>query len=475
MSKKSSRGCLLLLVVSILLLGAFIGFLYAGAASDWDWTWEDPLTVVSWNGPYDGAYTLSAEPVIALVTDPLTIRATGFAPNQKVGIRATTRNHDGVLWESAAVFEADANGIVDLTQQAPLSGSYEGVAPMGLFWSMRPTNTDGSTVFYTVTASYEVQLMLEAESETLVEMTVQRRKAARDIVRQEIDDGNIVGVFYSPSGAEESPAILVIGGSGGGIPELYAALFASHGYASLAIGYFGVEGRPDTLSEIPLEYFDEGLAWLKSHPSVDSDRIAIYGHSRGSEAALLTAVHNPDIAAVIAVAPSSVVWSGLDYSNIIENRGRVPSAWSRDGVPLPANNVTITAETLRALMGRPAVMRDVFMQGLETPIAGSVIPVEKIQAPILLISSTNDQLWPSTPFAEQIMARLKDNDFAFAAEHIRLEGAGHSVKPAWEPPIYMNGESPIVYVMGGSREANGQATAVLWSTQITFLNEQLGR
>ncbi len=34
------------------------------------------------------------------------------------------------------MFSADSSGIVDVTSQESLSGTYRGVSPMGLFWSM---------------------------------------------------------------------------------------------------------------------------------------------------------------------------------------------------------------------------------------------------------------------------------------------------------------------------------------------------
>lgn len=44
----------------------------------------------------------------------------------------------GWHWTSHAVFQADATGTIDLASQAPLEGSYAGIDPMGIFWSMTP-------------------------------------------------------------------------------------------------------------------------------------------------------------------------------------------------------------------------------------------------------------------------------------------------------------------------------------------------
>jgi hypothetical protein len=50
------------------------------------------------------------------------------------------------------------------------------------------------------------------------------------------------------------PPVLVFGGSGGGLMTS-AALLAARGYPSLALAYFKAPGLPQTLHNIPLEYF----------------------------------------------------------------------------------------------------------------------------------------------------------------------------------------------------------------------------
>ncbi len=55
----------------------------------------------------------------------------------------------------------------------------------------------------------------------------------------------------------------------------------------------------------------------------------------------------------------------------------------------------------------------------------AAIPVERIEAPILLLSGDFDELWPSTLGGEQVIKRLRANDFPYKAEHIAYPGAGH--------------------------------------------------
>jgi hypothetical protein len=81
---------------------------------------------------------LAVSPVRALVDEPVAIRLVHARPGSPVTLRAAMSDHRGAAWESEATFTADARGAVDLGRDAPLAGSYQGVDPMGLFWSMRP-------------------------------------------------------------------------------------------------------------------------------------------------------------------------------------------------------------------------------------------------------------------------------------------------------------------------------------------------
>ena len=55
----------------------------------------------------------------------------------------------------------------------------------------------------------------------------------------------------------------------------------------------------------------------------------------------------------------------------------------------------------------------------------ALIPVEKINGSILLLSASNDEYWPSTMMSNKIMERLKNKEFKNHYEHIAIEG-GHA-------------------------------------------------
>src|SRR5215208_5297596 len=91
----------------------------------------------------NAAPAISIQPSEVLIDEPVSIRLSGFEPNQEVTIRATTVGtafpdliDTGIVRESEATFQTDSNGEVDLEKQAPLSGSYTDADGMGLFWSL---------------------------------------------------------------------------------------------------------------------------------------------------------------------------------------------------------------------------------------------------------------------------------------------------------------------------------------------------
>ena len=69
-----------------------------------------------------------------------------------------------------------------------------------------------------------------------------------------VREAGLSGTLYTPAGPGPHPAVLVLAGSGGGTHEQRAALYAAHGYAALALGYFKSPGRPDHIDDTPLEW-----------------------------------------------------------------------------------------------------------------------------------------------------------------------------------------------------------------------------
>lgn len=285
--------------------------------------------------------------------------------------------------------------------------------------------------------------------------------------RVDVRARGLYGELYVPAHAKHAPALLLLGGSEGGLDTMsqMATSFAAQGFPTLALAYWAEEGLPQTLEDIPLEYFDEAIVWLKARPEVDPRRIAVLGWSRGSEAALLLGSRNKDIRAVVAVAPSSVVWQGLNFAHMAASK----PAWTANGKPLPY--LTPTASAYRRNQSTVVLFTSSFAEADRRP--ETAIPVERINGPILLISGGDDRLWPSERFADRIIARLQGAKFKHLYEHLSYPQAGHVVfagDPHGPMARALANPNPM---MGGSIEGDAAAWADDWPKTLSFLRDAL--
>jgi fermentation-respiration switch protein FrsA (DUF1100 family) len=279
---------------------------------------------------------------------------------------------------------------------------------MGLFTLMAPPRDSTPEAFLHPAAGYDVTLQATVGGRVVAEASVRRQgPTAVAVVERELRParGGIYGNLYLPKHtAARRPAVLVFGGSDGGLTTSFAAaLLAAHGYPSLALAYFKAPGLPRTLHNIPLEYFTRALGVLRAQPGVDPNHVLVAGVSRGGEAALLLGAHFPELVnGVIAGVPSSVV-----------NPGNWPDAsrpaWTLGGRPLPA------------------VSPSDFGQPNPPGKERAVIPVERIRGPILLTCGELDVVWPSCAYTDAIATRLRARRFAYPVTDLRYRDAGHLV------------------------------------------------
>jgi dienelactone hydrolase len=375
----------------------------------------------------------------------------------------------GTPCESSGHFTADVEGVVSPCAQPSLDGTYRGVEPFGMWWSARIDGELGSPnldpIVVTLTAS---------RGQEKVEETIVRRRIALGVVVEAVSDDGLVGMYFRPPGNNVFPAAVVVGGSGGGFigADTTAALLASRGIASLALAYFGLPGLPPGLAEVPLEYFARALRWLAARPEVEGHP-AVMGQSRGAELALLLGTTFSDAGAVVAQAPSSVVWGSFGPGS-----GPEVPAWTLEGRPvawMTSNDVAAWAEVDRT---SPIVSTPGFLAELRKAEAVSVaqIRIERASCPILMISGEEDAMWPSTLMAEQVERRASAHGFGSRLLHLRYSDAGHrcASTPGLPSPLTML--HPVdneLVAFGGSARGNAAAQADSWSKTIGFLRDVL--
>ncbi|HEY7022991.1 MAG TPA: acyl-CoA thioester hydrolase/BAAT C-terminal domain-containing protein [Ktedonobacterales bacterium] len=273
--------------------------------------------------------------------------------------------------------------------------------------------------------------------------------------------GAVQGTAMFPADTPSSTGVLVLAGSSGRVDIERARLLAQHGALALALQWFGGPSQCPGICEIPLKTFTTAIDWLVEQ---GSQRIGIVSLSKGAEAALLVAVRDTRVDAVVAISPSSVVWAnvgpgfdGADYP--------YRSSWSWEGQPLPF--VPYDETWAPPASQQPVSFRPLYEASLraysEAAVAAA-IPIERARGDILLIAGGDDALWPSAAFAETLAARRRAAERP--VELITHPDAGHRpIFPDETPPAPSAGVAH-----GGNPTADTALGRAAWPAVLAALN-----
>jgi dienelactone hydrolase len=391
----------------------------------------------------DGNATMTVSPAVAPMDQPVTVRMTSLGAGRVTTVTASATDAAGARWSARAEYRAGRDGTLDLGA-VPMSGAYQGSDPMGLFLFMSPDRPSRFGFEVPPAASYDVALEAQVGGRTVATATATRQlPSGLGVTKKDLTvaaDG-IAGTLFRPKDTStRKPALLVFGGSEGGVilPVLLkAAMLAAHGYPALALAYFAAPGLPERLDRIPLEYFRKALTILRDQPGVDPAHLLVTGGSFGGEASLLVAATYPDLVnGVIAEVPNSYVDHGIGTPN---------SAWTLNGRDLPYG-----------IFGIPASDVD----------PRAYIPVARIRGPILLACGMLDTLWPSCRNVDDVTARLRGRADVTVA---RYADAGHYVS-AFRP--YTPTTDAVLTSGGGSVAGTLAANVDLHRKILALLAQQ---
>ena len=419
---------------------------------------------------------LMVTPSPARVDDPPSIVISSCRPGQTVTVRARMQDGLGRKWESQAAFVADGKGTVDVARQRPISGTYADADARGLLWSMSMVEGQ-ATGLLTSAAPMETEFVVETGTTPAATTRVTRYFAAPDVSRTAVRDRGLVATFFRPAGTMPRPAIIVVPGSGGGVPETSAALLASHGFASLALAYFRAEHLPEGLVEIPLEYFDTAIHWLRAQDAVADRPLGIMGGSRGGELALLLGATFPEFKAVVGYVPSGIGHAGISGGGLQETRRR--PAWTYRGEPVPfLSSRNVDQMDAVPVTSDPLPLTPIFLRAMQdsSAVEAATIPVERINGPVLLISGQDDQMWPSPVLAEIAMKRLAAHHHRYPFQHLSYHGAGHIIGQPGMPATVTASLHPLAgrsLAFGGNAKDNAAAAADSWPKVIAFFRDAL--
>lgn len=162
--------------------------------------------------------SIKVNKVISMIDSSIDIRIIDLNPHQEIEIRAKRISYGIKQYYlgSYAKFRANAEGMVNLAEQEPLSGTYSGVDGMGLFWSLEVMGEIydiGPNEINHPLSPQTVTLTLLIDNKVVDEITITRQWQAEHITRKPVREDGLVGTFFYEENTNPKLGIIVLGGS----------------------------------------------------------------------------------------------------------------------------------------------------------------------------------------------------------------------------------------------------------------------
>eukprot|EP00066_Takifugu_rubripes_P006792 XP_003971843.2 PREDICTED: acyl-coenzyme A thioesterase 1-like isoform X2 [Takifugu rubripes] len=389
------------------------------------------------------------------------VKVEGVAPHKSVELRSKVVDDRGMVFKASAFYRADENGSVDVCSAPSLSGSYTGVEPMGLFWSLAPEILHNKFTKKNVLSPtlVEIQAVNGETGEVLVSETNERRYMMEGMKRIPVQEGRIRGVLFIPPGKGPFPGIMDLYTFGGGLSEPRASLLANEGYVVLALAYYGYQDLPKKPKMLDLEYFEEAVKYLRDHPEVKGPGIGLISISYSGGLAMAMSSFLPGITATVCIngcIGNTVL--PLRYKDIV-----IP--------PLPPDtaNVTFTDSGL-------VDIRDALPDPSSEESKASIFPIERASCRFLFAASEDDHNWNSVTSAKHAAAVLRDHGNQ-AFDVVTYPKAGHFLEVPHMPfcPSGFHAAVGTNVVFGGEPKAHCEAQLDLWEKVQEFFRTYLGK
>ncbi|XP_035301463.1 acyl-coenzyme A thioesterase 5-like isoform X1 [Cricetulus griseus] len=394
--------------------------------------------------------------------EPLGISVHGLAPEQPVTLRAALRDEKGALFRAHARYRADDHGGLDLARAPALGGSFAGIEPMGLLWALEPERPFWRLIKRDVRTPFVVELEVldghEPDGGRLLARAVHERHfMAPGVRRVPVREGRVRATLFLPPGNGPFPGIIDLFGGGGGLPEYRASLLAGKGFAVMALAYYNYDDLPKDMDITHLEYFEEAVNYLLSHPQVKGPGIGLLGISRGGELCLSMASFLKGITAAVIINGSA--------TNIV---GKL--CYKDETLP----PLRVNADRIRVTKDGLSDISDVLSWPIEGPEQKSIIPVERSDTTFLLLVGQDDRNWKSEFYANEIFKRLEAHGKG-KPQIIYYPETGHYIEPPYFPlckaSLHTYFGMPVVF--GGEPRAHAMAQVDAWQKLQTFFRKHL--
>ncbi len=244
------------------------------------------------------------------------------------------------------------------------------------------------------------------------------------MIKTTVDIDGFEGILFPADGRKDKVMIVVSGSNGGmRMTKNCAEFYSKNGVPALAVALFKTKGTQKNLDRVPIEYIESAIKWLRDR---EYERIGIDGTSKGSEIALLSATMFSELSCVIARVPSHFVSEGL----VAHGKSKKPSGtscWSYHGKQIPFAPYNEREFNVPKIISKEKEMHIITINREKTVTEEALILIEKIKAPILLLSAVNDTVWPSYESSLYMEKYLKEKEFSYPYKHVAFETMSHAM------------------------------------------------
>jgi acyl-CoA thioester hydrolase/bile acid acetyltransferase-like protein len=215
----------------------------------------------------------AAAPVPALADQAHPLVFCNLLPGQTIHVTSLMFTTGRRFLSSVQTFRiTDAE--LDTAKEAPIAGSYAGVEPDGYFWSMTETRDPPRDMLADLASSMRslmisdptvIVVRTETEKNGTVSADMHRNFGQWLATARDIREDGIVGKLFMPKRhIPGRAAVIMIPGAGGpNFQTLAAYLLAARGFTVLSLQYYGLDGLPERLESIPIEYFSRAIDYLR--------------------------------------------------------------------------------------------------------------------------------------------------------------------------------------------------------------------
>lgn len=414
---------------------------------------------------------LSVQPSRALVDEKFQIMVQKAVPGSQLTIRSHHHSEDKHDWEAFGHYVCDSTGALNLTEDPSLGGTYEGVEPMGLLWSLRPVpgskpglrmrKRSVETPLEVTVSVYQGHLSEGfSEHRTLATVVVERWYMAPGVQRIPVTEYSLTATLFLPPGPGPFPAVLDLWGGGGNLVEYRASLLASNGFAALALDYLTNELTKTTGKMMENDYFEAAYKFLEQHPQIAGSRIAMWGLSFGTTMTLKMAVYSKVVKLKCAVS-----YSG---SHIQPVNGSVKEI---------LDYMHEKRENTRISENQEVIWRDLILPVPKDP--AFKVDMGRLQCPLLVVVGLDDQNWPAYESAMDMKAMMEEAGNSHLLTLLTYPNTGHLIEPPYTPHFRtsifraVQTRDLVMVLWGGETAAHSRAQEDAWRKTLQFLKEHL--